>query len=147
MEAIHAPAFLIRNVNVVHANALGRARLGTQLDATRKALDEAWASHPPAGVEVTRVRSAGTPDHALVILRATAADVGSRATALAERWGLTPRQREVLAWVARGSSNRDIGQRLGCAESTVELHVTAILRKAGCGSRTQLMAGFWSSCG
>jgi DNA-binding NarL/FixJ family response regulator len=78
-------------------------------------------------------------------MRATPADVESRAALLGTRWGLTPRQREVLAWVARGSSNRGVGARLGCSESTVELHVTAILRKAGCASRAQLVAGFWTS--
>jgi hypothetical protein len=104
MEALHAPAFLVRSVNVVHANALGRARLEAHLDATREAIARAWAGHPPAGVEVTPVRSPGAPDHALIVLRAMQDDVEDRATLLAARWGLTRRQREVLAWVARGFS-------------------------------------------
>ena len=144
MEALRVPAFLVRGVNVVHANALGRARIEAHLNATREVIAQAWAGHPPAGVEVTAVRSPGAPDHALIVMRAMPDDVESRAALLAARWGLTRRQREVLAWVARGCSNKAVGLRLGCAESTVELHVTNILRKSGYGSRAQIVAGFWT---
>jgi len=67
-----------------------------------------------------------------------------RLAAAARRWGLTPRQGEVVALAAGGLSNRAIADALGCAEGTVELHVTAVLRKAGCRSRTELVARFWS---
>jgi DNA-binding NarL/FixJ family response regulator len=46
--------------------------------------------------------------------------------------------------VAQGRSNRQISRALGCAESTVELHVTALLAKAGCRSRAELVARFWT---
>jgi DNA-binding CsgD family transcriptional regulator len=59
-------------------------------------------------------------------------------------WRLTPRQAEVLRFVVRGDSNKDIARVLGCAESTVELHVTQLLRRSEAGSRTQLVARFWS---
>jgi DNA-binding NarL/FixJ family response regulator len=42
---------------------------------------------------------------------------------------LTPREREVVALVAAGLSNREIGRRLGISEHTVHRHVTSILRK------------------
>ena len=42
---------------------------------------------------------------------------------------LTPRERDVLALVAEGLSNRAIGDRLHVAERTVETHVTAIFQK------------------
>ncbi len=51
--------------------------------------------------------------------------------------GLTPRQREVLALLAEGKSNKEIGQALGLAEGTVKLHVSAILRLLGAENRTQ----------
>ena len=60
------------------------------------------------------------------------------------RWALSKRQGEVLATLAHGSSNKDIAQTLGCSESTVELHVTALLRKSGATSRTELVARFWT---
>ncbi|MCA1828795.1 MAG: LuxR C-terminal-related transcriptional regulator, partial [Myxococcales bacterium] len=40
-------------------------------------------------------------------------------------------------------SNRRVAASLGCSESTVELHVTALLEKAGCESRAQLVARVW----
>jgi DNA-binding CsgD family transcriptional regulator len=60
-------------------------------------------------------------------------------------WHLTPRQTEVLAHVVAGLANKEIAAELGCAEKTVELHVTRILRKAGVTSRAQLTARFWST--
>lgn len=59
-------------------------------------------------------------------------------------WKLTPRQTDVMRLVARGDTNKDIAAALGCAENTIELHVTALLRRAGVSSRTQLVARFWT---
>jgi DNA-binding NarL/FixJ family response regulator len=54
--------------------------------------------------------------------------------------GLTPRQREVLAAVVGGLSNKDIGRRFGLSEKTVKVHVGAIFRALGVTSRTQAAA-------
>lgn len=43
--------------------------------------------------------------------------------------GLTEREREVLALVAEGRSNKGIGERLGVSERAVQKHVTAIFDK------------------
>ncbi len=50
---------------------------------------------------------------------------------------LTPRQRDVLAMLRQGKSNKEIARDLSLAEITVKLHVTAILRSLGCENRTQ----------
>lgn len=50
---------------------------------------------------------------------------------------LTPRQREVLALVIEGMSNREIAERLDLAEATVKVHITAILRAYGVNSRAK----------
>src|SRR5215467_11455916 len=48
-----------------------------------------------------------------------------------EALGLTPREAEVLLWVAQGKSNGDIATILGCAENTVKVHVARIFEKLG----------------
>lgn len=53
--------------------------------------------------------------------------------------GLTERQAQVLALLARGLSNRDIAARLDLSEGTVKIHVTAILKALGVASRTQAL--------
>lgn len=60
------------------------------------------------------------------------------------RYGLSDRQFDVLQEIIAGCGNKEIAQRLGCAESTVELHVTALLRKVGVKSRAQLTAKYWT---
>lgn len=53
---------------------------------------------------------------------------------------LTPRQKDVLAWVLQGQSNKAIAKRLGITESTVKLHMTALLYQHGVQTRAQLIA-------
>ena len=42
---------------------------------------------------------------------------------------LTPRERQVLLWCAYGKTSWEIGQILGCKESTVNFHVGNLLQK------------------
>ncbi|MDD0926802.1 response regulator transcription factor [Xylella fastidiosa subsp. multiplex] len=50
---------------------------------------------------------------------------------------LTPQQFRVLLCLADGLLNKQIAYELGLAENTVKVHVTAILKKLECYSRTQ----------
>ncbi len=50
---------------------------------------------------------------------------------------LTPREREIIAMLARGISNKEIARKLDLAESTVKIHVQGILRKLNLTSRVQ----------
>lgn len=55
----------------------------------------------------------------------------------AELAGLTDQQLRILALLAEGLTNREIGTRLYLAEKTVKNHVTRILAKLGVQRRTQ----------
>jgi DNA-binding NarL/FixJ family response regulator len=54
--------------------------------------------------------------------------------------GLSPREVEVLAGVAAGRSNRDIGESLGLSALTVKSHLARIARKLGTGDRAEMVA-------
>jgi len=55
-------------------------------------------------------------------------------------FGLTSRERQVLALLAEGATNRQIGAALFMAEKTASVHVSRILSKLGVQSRTQAAA-------
>ena len=55
---------------------------------------------------------------------------------------LSPREREILGYLARGASNKEIARDLDVAESTVKIHVQHILRKLELTSRVQ--AAVWA---
>jgi len=66
----------------------------------------------------------------------------ARARPTAPLDALTPRESEILALIAEGLSNREIGERLFLAEKTVKNNVSGILSKLGMQRRTQ--AARWS---
>jgi DNA-binding CsgD family transcriptional regulator/tetratricopeptide (TPR) repeat protein len=51
--------------------------------------------------------------------------------------GLSPREVQILALVAQGLSNREIGKTLTISEHTAANHVRSILRKTRCANRTE----------
>jgi DNA-binding CsgD family transcriptional regulator len=55
---------------------------------------------------------------------------------------LTPREREVLAWVARGKTNAEIARLLWLAPSTVRKHLENLYAKLGVKTRTAAVAHF-----
>jgi DNA-binding CsgD family transcriptional regulator len=59
-----------------------------------------------------------------------------------ERIELTTREREVLAWVARGKTNAEIARLLWLAPSTVGKHLENIYAKLGVSTRTAAVARF-----
>ncbi len=53
----------------------------------------------------------------------------------ASKYGLTPRQLEVLQLIGNGLSNKDISNKLNLAEGTVKIHVAAIYQALHVGTR------------
>jgi len=53
------------------------------------------------------------------------------------REALTPREREVLALVAEGLSNKAIAAELGISDQTVKFHLASITAKLGAANRTE----------
>lgn len=100
-----------------------RARLARGNGAeTSELLGEAGALAEQAGLPalLTRVRA-----------------LGSTAPPPALPDGLSSREVQILALVARGLSNREIGGTLNISGHTAANHIRSILRKTGCANRTQ----------
>jgi DNA-binding NarL/FixJ family response regulator len=51
--------------------------------------------------------------------------------------GLTPKERDVLAHMAKGLSNAEIGRELWLSQQTVKFHLTNLYRKLGVANRTE----------
>ena len=82
-------------------------------------------------------------------LAALIADVANRAgietVRAPTREALTTREREILARVVAGESNRDIATALFISPKTVSVHVSALLRKFGVSGRGDLSAAMQAS--
>ena len=71
-------------------------------------------------------------------------ELDERAKVLADELGgggratLTPRERELIAFVRKGRRNREIADELGVTEGTVKVYMHAIFNKLDVSSRTEL---------
>ena len=57
---------------------------------------------------------------------------------------LTVRQRQIVALLNTGSSNKEIARALGLAEGTVKVHLHSIYQRVGVSNRLQLAAKFFA---
>jgi DNA-binding response OmpR family regulator len=69
------------------------------------------------------------------LFRLTAANQRSDDGILRQHFSLTQRESEVLLWIAKGKSNRDIGEILGLSSRTVNKHLEQIYVKLGVENR------------
>ncbi|MFN9575254.1 MAG: LuxR C-terminal-related transcriptional regulator [Gemmatimonadota bacterium] len=53
---------------------------------------------------------------------------------------LTPRELEILGWLAQGLANKHVASRLGLSEHTVKTHVAHLFEKLGVGTRAEAVA-------
>ncbi len=75
-----------------------------------------------------------------VLLRLTSVDQASDEQALRKRLNLTAREAEVLLWISRGKTNRDIADILGLSPRTVNKHLEQIYAKIGVENRAAAAA-------
>ncbi|MGH2466024.1 MAG: helix-turn-helix transcriptional regulator [Candidatus Limnocylindrales bacterium] len=112
-----------------------------------------WIARSRLGLGVALARRDGPGDRPAARLAAamaaeSATELGmghlhSLAVALTDELAgprLTPREREVAGFVARGASNREIAGALVLSDRTVESHVEHVMTKLGFHSRSQIAA-------
>ena len=66
--------------------------------------------------------------------------IATRCAALADEWNLTPRERDIMGYLARGHSYPYIAGQLVISENTVRTHVRNVYKKARITSREELLA-------
>lgn len=92
-------------------------------------LEVATPDAPP--VLLAPLGNAGPGERLYRLARSEAGD----ADLLRARFGLTGREAEVLLWIGRGKTNRDIGEILGLSPRTVNKHLEQIYAKLGVENR------------
>jgi DNA-binding CsgD family transcriptional regulator len=131
---------------LVQTNKCGRTLLERE---GRMLLSEISALRPTTRHprwSVVPLRSRGTPNALLVLEQANfTAALASQLALVATRWNLTPRQREVFAYIAKGHPNKTIAAFMGISPRTVEVHVAAILVKAEAESRADVLARMYAT--
>jgi DNA-binding NarL/FixJ family response regulator len=109
-----------------------------QVQAGKAASKAATASFP--GNEQLRLHYMGTLGPNEFLLR-LAKDAGTETPAeFSSELGLTTREGEVLSWLSKGKTNRDIAQILGLSPRTVDKHLEQIYSKLGVENRTAAAA-------
>ncbi|MGV8831870.1 MAG: response regulator [Devosia sp.] len=69
------------------------------------------------------------------LFRLARAQAEGQEEVLRQQFGLTLRESDVLLWIARGKSNRDIGEILGLSPRTVNKHLEQVYTKLGVENR------------
>ncbi len=90
-----------------------------------------------SALELSVVRYAG-PDE--ILLRLSDTNPGNDQELLHKQLSLTLRELEVLLWIARGKSNKDIAEILQLSPRTVNKHLEQIFNKLGVENRTSAAA-------
>jgi DNA-binding NarL/FixJ family response regulator len=112
-----------------------------------------WLEQAQAAKGATKAVAAAIPDHPELklyymgsagtnefLLRLSKEQTGLLPSAFATEFGLTSRESEVLSWLSKGKTNRDIAQILGLSPRTVDKHLEQIYAKLGVENRTAAAA-------
>ena len=146
LEALPRAAFVVAGGDrIACTNTLGRERLDREPVGLRRALMTAIRAVNSTDFSVTPLKLGAQGDLPwFLVIAAAQRGAESLLPAVRRRWDLTPRQSQVLGVLCEGASNKCIAARLEASERTVEIHLTAIMEKAGVESRAALIAAFWS---
>jgi DNA-binding NarL/FixJ family response regulator len=134
----------LRPLPAIRSIAQGGADLAELERATleaRQALEDAVIAASVAAQRAIEVAAA--LDETLAVLAAESDTTAAPAPSVANGGGvnaLSPREREVLALVAEGRSNKAIAEALFVSPNTVKTHVASLLNKLRAESRAQLAA-------
>jgi DNA-binding response OmpR family regulator/DNA-binding CsgD family transcriptional regulator len=93
-----------------------------------------------AGGDADTVDPAEMAESAEWLIVASETDDAAVFDALMQAWRLTMREAEVLYWVAKGKTNRDVAEILAMSPRTVTKHMEHILQKLGVETRTAAAA-------
>lgn len=86
----------------------------------------------PSGLQVLYLGTIESREHLFRLIPESGAD---QQETLRQHFGLTQRESEVLSWIARGKSNRDIGDILSLSPRTVNKHLEQVYVKLGVENR------------
>ena len=98
------------------------------------------AMAPFPGNEQLRLHYMGTLGPNEFLLRLAKDSGGETPAEFYSELGLTTREGEVLSWLSKGKTNRDIAQILGLSPRTVDKHLEQIYSKLGVENRTAAAA-------
>lgn len=152
----HAPDVLILDLELGGRSGLDAIPgVKAASDATRIIVFSAYAGEERVSTAFERgadsyVLKGTSSDELVAVVRAVAAggtlipaEIAAqlaRAVRQPRRDRLTEREREIVALLAEGLSNRAAGERLGITERTVKFHVGEILARLGASNRAQAVA-------
>jgi len=89
-----------------------------------------------------QIRLVRQGDHRIVFLEEQRSDVQVEALA---PLGLSPREAEILSWVAQGKTNSEIGTIVGISERTVQKHLERVYLRLGVENRHAAMTLAWQA--
>ncbi|MDZ7926406.1 MAG: response regulator [Agrobacterium sp.] len=118
-------------LEIVVAHISGWLADRTTVDAARDAPLTITEAGRPA-LQLSFLGAMGPDEY---LFRLTAANEKSDDHLLKDHFALTTRESEVLLWIAKGKSNRDIGDILGLSARTVNKHLEQIYVKLGVENR------------
>ncbi|MBR1137898.1 MULTISPECIES: response regulator transcription factor [Bradyrhizobium] len=129
------------------SDSLGTAEELVLPDALRQWLDQAQkgkgGTKPMASVPdhpELRLYYMGGAGPNEFLLRLAKESSGELPKEFSSEFGLTVREAEVLSWLSKGKTNRDIAQILGLSPRTVDKHLEQIYAKLGVENRTAAAA-------